>query len=266
MDRAVGNGGVPEFHRQVAEQTVPDSPLRHSLANHRGAIGRAFAISALGSITYYVGITYTPAFMTSAGALSEQVSLWLSTIAAVIVILVTPFVGIASDRWGRKPVLVALGGRQRNPANDHVLADGQRIACPRTARCTRARGAGRRRQRRRRGRDRRTIPRRGPRHRPRSRRHHGHRDLRRPDALCRATAGGTDRLGDGAGRNDRDRRRLRAADLPDHEGNGARAPAVTTTSDRSKGRVRAIAPHALDVGERCARVKQALDSSSGRSR
>ena len=98
----------PEFHRQVAEKTVPDSPLRHSLAFHRGAIGRAFAISALGSITYYVGITYVPAFMTSAGALSEQVSLWLSTIAAVIVILVTPFVGLASDRWGRKPVLAAL--------------------------------------------------------------------------------------------------------------------------------------------------------------
>ena len=98
----------PEFHRQVREQTVPDSPLRHSLANHRGAIGRAFAISALGSITYYVGITYVPAFMTSAGALTEEVSLWLSTIAAVMVILVTPFVGILSDRIGRKPVLILL--------------------------------------------------------------------------------------------------------------------------------------------------------------
>ena len=75
----------PEFHRQVAEQTVPDSPLRHCVANHRGAIGRAFAISALGSITYYVGITYVPAFLTSAGALSEEASLWLSTIAAVMV-------------------------------------------------------------------------------------------------------------------------------------------------------------------------------------
>lgn len=98
----------PEFHRQLREQTIPDSPLRHSLGNHRGEIGRAFAISALGSITYYVGITYVPAFMTSAGALSEEVSLWLSTIAAVIVILVTPLVGILSDRIGRKPVLITL--------------------------------------------------------------------------------------------------------------------------------------------------------------
>jgi MHS family proline/betaine transporter-like MFS transporter len=98
----------PDYHRQVAEQTVPDSPLRHSLANHRGAIGRSFAISALGSITYYVGITYVPAFLTSAGSQSESEALWLSTIAAVAVILVTPFVGLASDRFGRKPILLVL--------------------------------------------------------------------------------------------------------------------------------------------------------------
>jgi MHS family proline/betaine transporter-like MFS transporter len=98
----------PEFHRQLAEETVPVSPLRHSLAHHRGAIARSFAISALGSITYYVGITYVPAFLTSAGSLSESEALWLSTAAAVAVILVTPFVGLASDRLGRKPVLVTL--------------------------------------------------------------------------------------------------------------------------------------------------------------
>lgn len=98
----------PEFHRQVAEQTVPDNPLRHSLGNHRGAIARAFAISALGSITYYVGITYVPSFLTSAGSLTESVSLWLSTAAAVVVILVTPLTGILSDRIGRKPVLATL--------------------------------------------------------------------------------------------------------------------------------------------------------------
>ncbi len=98
----------PEFHRQRQAGTVPASPLLHSIANHRGAIGRSFAISALGSITYYVGITYVPAFLTTAGALTERASLWLSTAAAVAVILVTPFVGLWSDRIGRRPVLAAL--------------------------------------------------------------------------------------------------------------------------------------------------------------
>jgi MHS family proline/betaine transporter-like MFS transporter len=98
----------PEFLRQQDEGTVPEVPLRHALANHRTGIARAFSISALGSITYYVGITYVPAFLTSVGKLSERESLWLSTVAAVAVILVTPLTGALTDRIGRKPVLVAL--------------------------------------------------------------------------------------------------------------------------------------------------------------
>jgi MHS family proline/betaine transporter-like MFS transporter len=98
----------PEFERQHALGTGPERPLRHSLTSHRAAIARSFAISALGSITYYVGITYVPAFLTSASSLSERESLWMSTAAAVIVILVTPFTGAWSDRIGRKRVLVVL--------------------------------------------------------------------------------------------------------------------------------------------------------------
>jgi MHS family proline/betaine transporter-like MFS transporter len=100
----------PEFVRQQDAGTVPDSPLRHSLATQRLGIARAFAISALGSITYYVGITYVPSFLTAVGALSERDSLWISTAAAVVVIVVTPLTGLLSDRWGRKPVLLLLCG------------------------------------------------------------------------------------------------------------------------------------------------------------
>jgi MHS family proline/betaine transporter-like MFS transporter len=98
----------PEFERQQQAGTVPSSPLRHSLSTQRLGILRAFAISALGSITYYVGITYVPAFLTAVGALSDRDSLWISTAAAVVVILVTPVTGLLSDRWGRKPVLLLL--------------------------------------------------------------------------------------------------------------------------------------------------------------
>ena len=98
----------PEFRRQQEEGTVPPEPLRYAVRHHRAGIARGFAISALGSITYYVGITYVPAFLSSAGALSEKSALWLSTIAAVVVILVTPLVGWWSDRSGRRPVLLVL--------------------------------------------------------------------------------------------------------------------------------------------------------------
>ncbi len=99
----------PDYERQRAAGTAPAKPLRYTLTHHRAGIGRAFAISALGSITYYVGITHVPAFLASAGAQTEKMALGLSTLAAVVVIGVTPLVGALSDRLGRKPVLVALG-------------------------------------------------------------------------------------------------------------------------------------------------------------
>ena len=98
----------PEFERQKKAGTVPELPLRHAIRNHLPGIARAFSISALGSITYYVGITYVPAYLTSVGRMGEKESLWLSTIAAVAVILITPLIGMLSDRIGRKPVLIFL--------------------------------------------------------------------------------------------------------------------------------------------------------------
>ena len=100
----------PDFRRQQAGGTIPRAPLRQALTHHRAGILRSFAISALGSITYYVGITYIPAFLSATGGLSEAASLRLSTVAALAVILVTPVTGALSDRWGRKPVLLLLTG------------------------------------------------------------------------------------------------------------------------------------------------------------
>ena len=98
----------PEFERQLAAGTIPPNPLLHTLTHHKAAIGRGFAISALGSITYYVGITYVPTFLTRAGTMAEAAALWLSTAAAAVVIAVTPLVGHWSDQYGRRPVLLGL--------------------------------------------------------------------------------------------------------------------------------------------------------------
>lgn len=100
----------PDFERQQAEGSIPRYPILQALSQQRSGVLRGFAISALGSITYYVGITYVPAFLTSAGSATEAQSLWLSTLAAAAVIAVTPAVGLLSDRVGRKPVLLALAG------------------------------------------------------------------------------------------------------------------------------------------------------------
>ena len=99
---------TPEFTRQQREGSVPEKPIRQTLTRHRPAILRGFAISALGSITYYVGITYVPVFLDATGTMTETRALSISTLAALAVILVTPFTGLLSDRLGRRPVLVTL--------------------------------------------------------------------------------------------------------------------------------------------------------------
>jgi MHS family proline/betaine transporter-like MFS transporter len=99
----------PDWEHLRAAGGLRANPLAHAVSQQWGGLLRAFAISSLGSITYYVGITYVPAFLASAGSIGEGAALRLSTIAAVAVILVTPLVGLLSDRFGRKPALLALG-------------------------------------------------------------------------------------------------------------------------------------------------------------
>jgi len=77
------------------------------LRTQRPALYRTFTISALGSITYYVGITYVPTYLTSVGGFAENDALWLATLASAAVI--TPFAGVMADRLGRRPTLVIFG-------------------------------------------------------------------------------------------------------------------------------------------------------------
>ena len=98
----------PDWEQLRADGALHANPLAHAVSRQRAAVLRAFAISSLGSITYYVGITYVPAFLASVGSIGEAAALRLSTIAAAAVILVTPLVGLLSDRFGRKPALLVL--------------------------------------------------------------------------------------------------------------------------------------------------------------
>ena len=98
----------PAFLRIQEKRETSANPLRQVLREDRPGILRAFAISALGSVTYYVGITYVPTFLSTTSRVGEHAALSVSTMAAVAVIAITPLVGLAVDAFGRRPVLVVL--------------------------------------------------------------------------------------------------------------------------------------------------------------
>ncbi|WP_119580877.1 MFS transporter [Streptomyces europaeiscabiei] len=99
----------PAFEQQPPPDTKGAGPLMTTLRTQRPALYRTFAISALGSVTYYVGISYVPTYLGAVSGFSESDALWLSTIAALVVIVVTPFAGALSDRAGRRPALTLFG-------------------------------------------------------------------------------------------------------------------------------------------------------------
>lgn len=99
----------PEFLEREARGELVAAPLAHAVGVERAGVLRGFAISSMGSISYYVGITYVPAFLIASGAMSEALSLWLSTLAALMVIAITPVAGALSDRLGRKPLMIGAG-------------------------------------------------------------------------------------------------------------------------------------------------------------
>jgi len=99
---------TPLFEEQPVGAPGASGLLRYVLRFEARGIALGFAISALGSVTYYIGITYVPSFLATAGRSNEAQALEFSSIAALVVIAVTPCFGWLSDIVGRKPVLLGL--------------------------------------------------------------------------------------------------------------------------------------------------------------
>jgi MFS transporter, MHS family, proline/betaine transporter len=98
----------PEFEERADHGELVGNPLLHAARAERAGVLRGFAISAFGSISYYVGITFVPAFLVATGAMGDGAALALSTLAAIMMIVVTPIAGALSDRYGRRPLMIAI--------------------------------------------------------------------------------------------------------------------------------------------------------------
>jgi len=97
---------TPAFRRMRESGHVSKRPVHDALSRARGAVFVAFALSAVGSIAYYLGITYVPTFLeTVVGADHGKALVW-STIATAAMLVVTPLTGWWSDVSGRRRTLL----------------------------------------------------------------------------------------------------------------------------------------------------------------
>jgi MHS family proline/betaine transporter-like MFS transporter len=97
-------GETPAFAR-VAQETTPaatgDAPAPAWLA------ARAFGFTILWSVSYYIVLAYMPTFLQKHVMLARSEALWATTAGLFALVTTIPLAGLLSDRFGRKPLLLA---------------------------------------------------------------------------------------------------------------------------------------------------------------
>jgi MFS transporter, MHS family, proline/betaine transporter len=101
----------PAFDRAVAQHNVASSPVRASLTLYARPVAAAFGLSIVGTIGNYIFNIFLPSFASGQLGIPASTAYLSTTLAAVILTVLTPFLGALSDKVGRKPILLvsALG-------------------------------------------------------------------------------------------------------------------------------------------------------------
>jgi MHS family proline/betaine transporter-like MFS transporter len=68
---------------------------------------RAFGFTVLWTVSFYIFLTYMPTFTQKYAGLSRSVALWSNTAGLFLLMIAIPFIGYLSDKYGRKPFLLA---------------------------------------------------------------------------------------------------------------------------------------------------------------
>jgi MHS family proline/betaine transporter-like MFS transporter len=68
---------------------------------------KVFGFTVLWSIAFYILLAYMPTFTQKYAGLTAANSLWSNSLGLIVLILVIPLCGHLSDKWGRKPLLIA---------------------------------------------------------------------------------------------------------------------------------------------------------------
>ncbi len=96
---------TPVFTRHVEARNVSASPIREAFATQRRGLLVIFGISIISVCLYWVFLVFLPTFAARQLHMDPSSTFFSTTLAGVIYVGLTPFMGALSDRIGRKPLL-----------------------------------------------------------------------------------------------------------------------------------------------------------------
>jgi len=96
---------TPVFSQTVAAKAAASSPLREALATQKFNLLIAFGFSISPCVIYWTFLVFLPTFAQLELQMSPSTTLFSTTFAGVVYLILSPIAGAISDRVGRKPVL-----------------------------------------------------------------------------------------------------------------------------------------------------------------
>jgi MFS transporter, MHS family, proline/betaine transporter len=101
---------TPEYRALEELDTVPASPVPEVFKSNRRQFFQTIGIETFMNCTFYVVLVYLLTYQEEIVGLHPDQAALLSTVASLVAIALIPLSGIASDRVGRKPVLLSAAG------------------------------------------------------------------------------------------------------------------------------------------------------------
>ncbi|MEU1982083.1 MFS transporter [Nocardia sp. NPDC019395] len=98
---------TPEFEEMAEKHEVTKSPLREVITKNPLPVLRTVGIAIAANGSGYIGLTYFSVYLINDLGFSKDSVYWTSAIAIALACATFPLSGMATDRWGRKPVLIA---------------------------------------------------------------------------------------------------------------------------------------------------------------
>jgi MHS family proline/betaine transporter-like MFS transporter len=97
--------GLDESPVMESKETVPTLPALEALRYHWREIGQIVCLVLPTAVTYFLAFVYAISYLTQQMHFSTAKSLDISTLALVLLVLVSPAAGLVADRQGRRAVM-----------------------------------------------------------------------------------------------------------------------------------------------------------------